>query len=124
MHTVKEVKHFLGYVLPQQLVRVLILTFIFPGLFGLNRFQINGSQLCVGHIHCLLPCQSSCGSQSHLVLKVTATQVVESFGCVHVVFAVCDHLLKFVCRPSPVKVEVNLCFLNRNTQVGFKRLKG
>ena len=106
-------------ILTQQLVRVLISPFVRPRLFGLDRLQIHGSQLCVGHVNGLAFIQPPVSAQSGLVLQVVLPQLIEDFSSVHIVFAILNGLLQLRCCQPAVNVEVHFGFLNRDAQVGF-----
>ena len=85
MESVKEVKDFLRYVFPQQLVRVLIIPFIRPGFLRLDCVQVHRGQFSVGHVHSLAFIQPPDSAQCGLVLEVVLSQLVEKFRSVHVI---------------------------------------
>ena len=95
MQLVKEVKYFLRNILPKQLIRVLIISFVCPWFLWFLGLQIHACQFGMGHVHSLSVSQTTLPSYSRFVIQITLPQLEKNLCCVHIVLTVVSSLCLF-----------------------------
>ena len=95
MQLIKEVKYFLRNILSEQLVRVLIISFVCPWFLWFLGLQVHACQFGIGHIHSLPVCQTTLPAYSRFIIQITLPQLEKNLRCVHIILTVVSSLCLF-----------------------------